>query len=174
METEARDIVRAGNRDDALNEKRVAFMRYDGQGHELEVVVPEGPVTAATGEILRRNFEEMYLEMFGRLVPGVDIEIINWAFVAATKTTPPAKAEVPADTRPAQPQGSARIYSRRDEQMIEVGTYNRADLRTGDRVDGPALIAESQTTTLVDRNFQAVIDTAGNIVMNRIGQGDRP
>ncbi|MCG7522362.1 hydantoinase/oxoprolinase family protein [Ruegeria sp. Ofav3-42] len=169
METEARDIVRAGNNDDALNEKRVAFMRYDGQGHELEVIVPEGPITAETGEILRQNFEEMYLDMFGRLVPGVDIEIINWAFVAATMTTPPAKALIPANTNPAKPSGKTRIYSRKDEQMIEVETFNRADLSTGDRVEGPALIAESQTTTLVARSFQAVIDSAGNIVMNRIG-----
>ena len=169
METEARSIVRAGAEDDELNERRVAFMRYDGQGHELEVRVPGGPVTPETGEVLRRNFEEMYLDMFGRLVPGVDIEIINWAFVAATQTEPPAKAEVPASTRNVQPQGTASVYSRSDEKMVDIGTFNRAYLKTGDRIEGPALVAESQTTTLVDRGFQAVIDTAGNIVMTRIG-----
>ena len=169
METEARGIVRAGAQDGTLNEKRVAFMRYDGQGHELEVQVPEGPVTTETGEILRRNFEAMYQEMFGRLVPGVDIEIINWAFVAATRTTPPAKAEIPGEIRDVHPSGEARVYSRPDEKMIDIGTFNRADLGTGDRVQGPALVAEAQTTTLVDRGFQAIVDTAGNIVMTRIG-----
>ncbi|MES0827357.1 hydantoinase/oxoprolinase family protein [Ruegeria sp. SCP11] len=171
MEDEARGIVHAGAQGGELSEKRVAFMRYDGQGHELEVRVPEGPVTNETGDILRLNFEAMYLEMFGRLVPGVDIEIINWAFVAATKTTPPEKAEVPKDTRDVPPTGTARVYSRPDEKMIDISTFNRANLSTGDRVQGPALVAELQTTTLVDRGFQAVIDTAGNIVMTRTGLG---
>lgn len=169
MESEARGIVRAGARESDLVEKRVAFMRYDGQGHELEVMVPAGPVTAETGEVLRRNFAEMYLELFGRLVPGVDIEIINWAFIAATKTTPPRTASVPAEIRDASSSGKTKIYSRRDEAMITINTFDRADLVVGDRVQGPALIAEAQTTTLVDQGFEAVIDTAQNIVMTRIG-----
>lgn len=173
MEDEARGIVRAGAADDALVEKRVAFMRYDGQGHELEVAVPPGEITADTGVQLRQKFEEMYLGMFGRLVPGVDIEIINWAFVAATKFKRPPKAHVPAQTRAAKPTGDCTVYSRKDDAMITVPTFLRADLVTGDHLTGLALIAEAQTTTLVDRNFEAVIDTAGNIIMTRISRGEK-
>ncbi len=172
MESDACAIVRAGAQDGDLVEKRVAFMRYDGQGHELEVTVPAGAITRETGEILKQNFEAMYLELFGRLVPGVDIEIINWAFVAATKTPPPESAVIPDTQRDVTASTETSIYSRQDEKMISVSTFARSDLEIGDRVEGPALITELQTTTLVESGFQAVIDSAENIIMTRIARGE--
>jgi N-methylhydantoinase A len=167
METEARAIVHAGAMGSKLVENRVAFMRYDGQGHELEVTVPAGAITPETGAALRETFEAMYLEMFGRLVPGVDIEIINWAFVAATVTTPPVRAYVPDTLRDVSATEQTQVYSRPDQAMIAIDRFDRVDLSAGDRIEGPALIAETQTTTLVGHGFQAVIDTAENIILTR-------
>ena len=50
---------------------------------------------------------------------------------------------------------------------MDVPTFNREDLRTGDHLSGPAMIIEAQTTSLVSPGYEAVIDRAGNIVMSR-------
>ena len=50
---------------------------------------------------------------------------------------------------------------------MEVPCFRRAQLRSGDFVRGPALIVEAQTTTLVSPGYDAIIDRAGNIIMNR-------
>jgi N-methylhydantoinase A len=51
--------------------------------------------------------------------------------------------------------------------MIPAGVFDRADLRSGDQIIGPALIIEAQTTTLVSTDFSAFIDIGGNIWMTQ-------
>ena len=168
METEARTIVLNGAPAARLVEKRIAFMRYDGQGHEIEITLPPGPVDDQTASKLRDNFETKYKQLFGRLVPNVDIEIINWAFVASTEDRPQARSEIPEKTAMAGINGSTRIYCRKAKKQVEAQVHRRHALKTGDRVVGPAMISEPQTTTLVEQGFEALIDSALNIVMTRV------
>ena len=168
MENEARIIVLNGSPNAKLVEKRISFMRYDGQGHEIEIELPEGPVDESTAEKLRQNFEFKYKQMFGRLVPNVDIEIINWAFVASTTDLIQEPSYVPEDTATINSIASTQLYCRRAKKRVEATVHQREELQAGNRIAGPALISEPQTTTLVEDGFEAVVDSALNIVMTRI------
>ena len=57
-------------------------------------------------------------------------------------------------------------------ETVEAAVFDRAALRPGARVAGPALIAEPQTTTLVSRDFRAEVDGDGNLLLTRIGVGE--
>ncbi len=77
MEREARQIVSPGAAGQALTVRRTGFMRYRGQGHEIEVSLPEGPIDEPTLEILRVDYERVYARLFSRVVPGMRIEVMN-------------------------------------------------------------------------------------------------
>jgi N-methylhydantoinase A len=166
MRSEARSVVRAGAaRGEKLIEQRLAFMRYQGQGHEIEIPLPAGKLQANLGKQIRKLFDRLYREQYGRTVPNVDVEIINWAFVAATPVAPIDKVAPPRRTRRARADGSRKIYWGQSRKLLQVPCYRRESLEPGDFITGPALIIEQQTTTLVSPNFDAAIDRIGNIVL---------
>ena len=169
MAEEAGAIVRQGSPDAELTEQRTVFMRYEGQGHEIEVDVPEGPLPKDFGNWLRERFDETYRGIFGRTVPNVDIEIMNWGYIAATATGKPKRVRNTRTSRRPRPVSRRRVYWGQSRKQLDVPCFERAQLRTGDRIKGPALIIESQTTTLVSPEFDASIDRIGNIIMTKRG-----
>ena len=168
MRTAAEAVVRLGAPDASLRESGSAQMRYNGQGHEISVAVPD-PLTA---EALREAFEAAYRRHYGRSIPGVDIEVLTWTLELATEVAAPAPV---ADQPPheAKSDAAARpLFDRNAAAFVEAAFYRRSDLAPGARLAGPALIAEAQTTTVVPAGFSASIDGAGAIVMRRQGEGD--
>ncbi len=166
MESEGRAVVQAGAAGAKLDEKRLAFMRYQGQGHEIEIPLPAGKLGTNLAKEIRRRFDRLYQQQYGRTVPNVDVEIINWAFIAAT---PGAEArKVPAPRKLKSPRAAARrmIYWGQKRKKLELPCFRREQLQAGDAINGPALIIEAQTTTLVSPEFNAIIDRAGNIILD--------
>ncbi len=162
---EAEAVVRAGAPSGALSCRRSAFMRYRGQGHEIEIDLPDRSLSAGDISTLRVAFEREYTRQFSRAVPGMVIEILNWAVRVSTARVPPAKLAdmpVPRDIFPAS---RRPIICDLTGETVEAGIFERDTLRPGDRIAGAALIVEPQTTTLVSRDFTAVIDGALNILL---------
>jgi len=53
---------------------------------------------------------------------------------------------------------------------VEAAIYDRAALKPGARIEGPAVIAEAETSTLVPKGFRAGPNAAGHILIERIAQ----
>ena len=175
MIEEAQAVVRAGAPQGRLTRRRHAFMRYHGQGHEIEIPLPDRALTEGDIPALRRVFEEEYSRQFSRAVPGMTIEVLNWAL--AISSEPPALARhqetPPQRNRPAQPTGQRRILCDVTGTWREADIHDRDTLRPGDHLNGPALIIEPQTTTFVSADFSASVDGGGNIWLARNREGDR-
>ena len=167
MAHEARAVVRSGAPDGSLTEHRVAFMRYHGQGHEIEVTVPPRDLEPSDADGLRNAFEAEYSRQFGRTVPDMKIEILNWAVHLASEVPDIDPAPAAAAPSAASPAGSRLILCDVTGEWREAAVYDRANLPNGARLSGPALITEPQTTTLVSADFDARVDEAGNIWMTR-------
>ena len=166
MEREARAVVIAGAAGSVkLQEKRLAFMRYQGQGHEIEIPLPAGKLRVGLGKEIRRRFDRLYREQYGRTVPNVDVEIINWAFIAATPKPPDDRVAAPRRKHEPVPERRRKIYWGQARAVLEVPCFQRETLKSGDFIAGPALIIEQQTTTLVSPGFNAVRDRAGNLIL---------
>ena len=80
MRAEAEAVVRLGVPRGALIETRTAFMRYRGQGHEVAVLLPAGPLDPAA---LRAAFDATYARVYGRVIPGLEIEAVTWTLALA-------------------------------------------------------------------------------------------
>lgn len=165
MIAEARGVVAQGAGDAPTETLRTAFMRYNGQGHEIEITLPDRALTPGDIAPLTAAFEEEYRKQFSRPVPGMKIEILNWAVRVATKDSavPPVPATPPLST--ITPNGTRPITCDVDGRAKQAGFVARAELKPGDHLPGPALIHEPQTTTLVSADFSAHVDAIGNLVL---------
>jgi len=168
MRTEAEAVVKAGAPNAKLIETRTADMRYRGQGHEITVSLPPGKFDAASRATLVKLYEEGYAATFGRTIPGLDVEIMNWTLrLAAEQPEQPKAGAQPAD-KPATARSSRAVYDPADQDMKNVQVYHRADLSIGSFVPGPAVIAEDETTTIVPKSFAARINPIGAILMEKV------
>ncbi|MBS0221075.1 MAG: hydantoinase/oxoprolinase family protein [Proteobacteria bacterium] len=168
MHAEAEAVVKAGAPQAKLVATRTADMRYRGQGHEITVDLPEGEFTAASRDILVKRYEEGYAATFGRTIPGLGVEIMNWTLrLAAAQPALPQSPPQPAD-KPAKARGQRPVYDPADQDMRDVPIYHRADLSIGSYVPGPAVIAEDETTTIVPKSFAARLSPIGAILLEKV------
>ncbi len=163
MSEEAQRVVAQGSFGAATRQTRTAFMRYLGQGHEIPVPLPDGPLDAAAVAAIRAAFDAQYARFYDRPVPGSDVEAMSFALVVAT---------LPQDAPDPSPSLRAadvpRTLSIRDTATGEVSAWpvlDRAALAPSATIHGPAVIAEDETSTLVGPGWHGAIDTNGNIVL---------
>ena len=167
MRAEAEAVVAAGAPDARLIETRTADMRYRGQGHEITVVLPPGEFDAASRTTLAAAFGEAYASTYGRIIPGLDTEIMNWTLrLAAVREPLPPCPPQPAD-RSVRPNGHRMLFSPTDLALQQVATYRRDGLVPGSVVRGPAVIAEDETTTIVPQGYTARINPLSAILLEK-------
>lgn len=168
LTTEATDVVKLATHTAGLSHRRSAFMRYQGQGHEIEIELPSQPLTMADQSALQSRFEDAYQQQFSRPVPGMQIEILNWGVSVSTATpTKTRRPVMPVHTKKPLEYTTSSIICDVTGNAVSARCFNRSTLTTGTIINGPALIREPQTTTLVSADFSARIDNAGNIHMQR-------
>jgi N-methylhydantoinase A len=167
MSREARALVEPGARGAPLSERRLAYMRYVGQGHEITVPLPARDLTADDAEALREAFEREYTVLFKRPIPGAAIEVLSWSILVSTAARRPEPSASIAERRPPPVNGTRSVFDGRAGKSIDVPLYHRTRMEPGVRVSGPAIIAEDETSTFISASFNASIDAAGCIVMDR-------
>jgi N-methylhydantoinase A len=168
MENEARDLIIEGASGAALVVRRLAFMRYVGQGHEIAVVIPSSTLGVNDRNNLNCAFEELYTRLFNRIIPGAPKEILSWSVLVSTeKGAATSVIPGPSVETPQTPMAWRPLFEGRQNKAISVPVFERESLPTGARIVGPALISERETTTFVSSTFNARIDGEGNILMER-------
>jgi len=166
MTQQATEVVRTAAGDAVLTATRVAYMRYAGQGHEIPVTLPAGKLAAKDTTNLKRRFDAAYRVLYGRTVPNMDVEIMSWSVTVSTRVKRAAKARMlPRKSAPAG--AKRRIFEPKLAHWRTAPVHERAALAPGMRIAGPALIVEDQTTVLVTADFDASINSAGHIVLDK-------
>ena len=167
MRGEAETIVRRGARDAPLSERRAAFMRYRGQGHEIAVELPVRDFSAADRSHITTLFEDAYRRLYSRPIPGVDIELLSWVVTVSA----PAEGELakPMPLRRSEPKPRAQrpLFDPQAGEFQDVPIYWRSDLDPGTKIAGPAVIAEDDTSTVISPLFEARLDKFGYIALHR-------
>ena len=167
MITEAETVVRAGAPDAILQCTRSAFMRYQGQGHEIEILLPGRDLTAEDLATLTIAFEAEYRTQFSRSVPGMTIEALNWSVRVTSKTNPLRDAPRKEATSASPPARQTTILCDVTGTHRQADIHDRAMLTQGARILGPSLIIEPQTTTYVSADFIAEVAPDGTLILTR-------
>jgi N-methylhydantoinase A len=168
MEAEGTALLRAAGVPGAeITHRRVGEMRYVGQGHEVRVPLPPGPLNPASLRTLQTAFETEYRRLYGRLGPPVPLEAITWRVVSTgprpdlrLSTAPEASGDAASAAK-----GTRLAYMPEHGGMAEVTVYDRYRLGPGAAFTGPAIVEERESTTVIGPGAAVTIDAEGNLVV---------
>jgi N-methylhydantoinase A len=155
--------------------QRVADCRYLGQGYELRVDVASGNIDWDWVKKLRSSFHDIHEREYSRRFEESDIEIPN-VRVRGIGLMPPLKVPE-VEHGDASPDAALRheraAWFRVGGELRQVPTrfYDRSELKAGNRLEGPAIVNQYDSTTVIPPGLTARIDRFGNIV---IGTGVTP
>ena len=158
MRSEAEEVVKRGTDTEQLTEKRTAFMRYRGQGHEIPVPITDLFLTSANKEVLVDTFEAEYERLFGRIIPNLTAEVMTWSLTLSTNRKLKESISTFKRTNKPKPTGKRRVFSVSLNKYQEIPTYQREFLAPGNWMPGPNLITENGTSTYVSENFCAYVN----------------
>ena len=167
--TSLEKLRRNGLANESVRFIRAADMRYVGQGHEIIVPLPLRPLKLEDVSTLRQAFEAEYTRLYGRVIPGQEVEILSWTLTISANSGGQGSTTVSQKGT-----DGVTIIRNRDlfdadtNEFVEAPVYLREDLGPGATVTGPALISEDQTTTVVTSNFTASVDGRGYLILDRI------
>jgi 5-oxoprolinase (ATP-hydrolysing) len=155
--------------DDRRLLRRLADCRYAGQGYEVRTEVPAGAVDEAWVEELQERFHAAHELEYGHRFDAA-IEIINIRVVGIGRVDELQAAEIErGDGDPSAAKTLERevVYDVDGEaERHRTPFYERERLRAGDRLTGPAIVEQYDTTTVIPPGLQAEIDAHGNIVVD--------
>ena len=169
LKATAESFVRAGVGGTIVREI-TAFMRYAGQGWEIPVSVPDRPFGADAAASLLEAFRKSYERFFGRAIDGLDgleTEIVTWSVKASDERPASAKHRITHGARTVPAAETREVFDPATGAMQNSAIIERTRLQPGDRVEGPAVIVERETSTVVTTPFDAVMQGDGAILLIR-------
>ena len=165
------EMRRDGVAADTITVERFAEMRYTGQSYEIEVPLGSGVVEGRIVAAAERAFRTRYREVYGHGSLDEDVEFVNLRVsLSGPPMTPPVPARVVADRpRSVAPRPAAvrPAYFGHPHGWRDTAFHDRAGLAVGAEIEGPAIVTQADTTTVVHPGDRAVVDDAGNLVVTR-------
>jgi N-methylhydantoinase A len=92
---------------------------------------------------------------------------MNWSVQVRSVLTETARIEPVTATTPAESTESRSVFDAREQQFVEAAVYQRNQLEVGDLVSGPAVIIESETSTIITRRFEAIKQNDGCLLLRK-------
>jgi N-methylhydantoinase B len=169
-------LAREGTPESARRLIRLADLRYFGQAWEVTVELPPGAVDAASAAETVERFHAAHEKRYGYSYQAEDsgpgrarqgVEWVNLRVVGVGVTGRPTPRALTAGDGHA---GRARTGTRRvgfSGGDVESSVYDRARLRPGDRLAGPAIVEEFGATTVVFPGQRIEVDRFGNMILTR-------
>jgi N-methylhydantoinase A len=149
----------------------IAECRYHGQGFELRAAMPGGLVTRANKSIIAESFHDQHRLDYGYSYPDQEVELITLRAIGRAAVE---RLQVP---KIRQTDGSSidrallfvRVTTFDDGCTLETPRYDRTKLYAGDCVNGPAILVQHDSTTLVPPGYVAETLEYGNTRVHRAG-----
>ena len=148
--------------------QRSVDMRYVGQHHQLSI-----PFADDSWDDLNAAFNAHHHRLYGHsTVAPTEVVAVRLAAIGLVeRPAEDAAASRNGSSAPPEPVGERSVSFARGEPAQKASVYERADLRVGDVIDGPALIEQMDTTTVIMPRQQAVVDAGLNLVLDLARDG---
>ena len=145
---------------------RSADLRYLGQAFEVNVPVADGPISVETISQTLDLFTERHLQLFAHKNPGRDIEFVSFRLAAiGVMNTPPVtldkttrEGSTPKEYRP--------VYFDESKDFLKTAIYDRFVLTPESKFEGPAIIEQIDSTTVVHPGQSVKTDQFGNLLIS--------
>ena len=167
MKQEAEAFVRLGARGAKVTSRLVAFMRYSGQGWEIPVELKLRTYTDADSTMFLAEFETAYRQLFGRVIDGLEVEITNWSLTVAAAQKKASSIKRNLEGHKFRSAGKRDFFDASLRKKVSAALVNRTSMQPNVRLDGPAMIIEDETATIVTSGFTAIGQDDGSLLLLR-------
>ena len=165
----ARQLEEDGIPADRVIVQRIVEARYLGQGYELRVDVASGAIDESWAEKLASDFHDIHEREYSRRFEESDIEIPNIRVrgigVMPTLSTPEVEAGDESADVALRHEGEAWFLVDGALEQVTTRYYDREALKAGNRLHGPAIVNQYDTTTVIPPGVDGTVDRYGNIVI---------
>jgi N-methylhydantoinase A len=158
-----RVLSAAGVRADQINFRYGLDARYLGQGNEITLWLGEGTSWPATDAQVVEHFEADYRRIYGLTIPDVGIEAVTWRLSAYADANPVEPSAV-VGTAEGAPHGRRHVRFSRAGAPHDTPVYRRTDLGVGQRIVGPAIVEERETTAVIRPNWTVTVAPDGSLI----------
>lgn len=142
--------------------------RYVGQGNEITIWVGEGDTWPVTNAELLGAFDAEYQLIYGLTIPDIGVEAVTWrlsAFAPSDDLPPTTVAAV----EPAAPHAHRPVLFTRGQPARDTPVFRRDALASGQRIVGPAIVEERETTAVIRPGWTVEVAADGTLVADRRG-----
>lgn len=146
--------------------QRVVEMRYYGQGHEITIELPEGPLHAETIPEIEKRFIKEYEFRYNRAIEGMQMEMVTWRVVVQGPVPEMEVKQFSITGGDAQAYKGARKVFFEETGYLDCPVYDRYALKPDEKFDGPAIIEETESTTVIGINSTVQVDKDKNILID--------
>ena len=172
MEAEAsrfvEDGAEASGAGEAPTERALTvFMRYSGQGWEIPVRLDVKRFASDDRFAIKAAFEQAYRALFGRAIDGLGVEIANCSLVVSTPSPKAARLAWRSMETAAVVARKRRFFDAALRREVVAQEVERTAMVPGCGVDGPAIIVERETSTIVTSAFRAIGQEDGSLLILR-------
>lgn len=170
MEAEGRDrLRRAGVPKERIEFIRSCDMRYFGQITEVEVTMTRGEIDSFDLSPMISRFHEKHNKLYGYDLRDMrfDNELVACRVTAIGKTEKPVLKEQPLQSADCSEccKGARNVYLPSEKRFKEIKVYNGDMMGFGNKIIGPAVIEQNNTSILVLPEYNLVCDRLGSFVM---------
>jgi N-methylhydantoinase A/oxoprolinase/acetone carboxylase beta subunit len=164
-----RDLEKDGVAAGRQKFQRLAECRYHGQGFELRAQLPEGRLTASNLADVVASFHQQHRLDYGYHFDDGEVELITVRVIGSEDVAPLKVARI--EKADGGDISGAFLYSRAttfdDGQSMDTPRYDRNRLRAGQKIAGPAILIQHNSTTLLPPGYTAAVAEFGNLHVYR-------
>jgi N-methylhydantoinase A/oxoprolinase/acetone carboxylase beta subunit len=172
MEVQGREALSRSIPPAQVSFRRYGEMHYRRQGYEIRVPIPLGELGPDSVTEIKANFEGVYREQYGHIMPDTPIDAVSWRVIAQG----PKPDLILPSARPRSggageaKKGSRYIYLPLTKDFGQVPVYDRYALGAGQSLNGPAVIEERESTVVINGPAKIGVDQANNLMVE-LGSG---
>jgi N-methylhydantoinase A/oxoprolinase/acetone carboxylase beta subunit len=150
--------------------ERIVDARYEGQGYELRVDAPRTGVDDKWIKAVKNEFHAAHEKEFSRRFEDVDVQIANIR-VRAIGEMPGLKPVLVKKGTATPPKGALKLtadaWFEKNGKPAKFKTkfYERTELLAGNKMQGPAIITQFDSTSVVPPGYSAEVDKHGNLII---------
>jgi N-methylhydantoinase A len=156
---------------EGMGRERIGFerkveMRYVGQSYELAIPLDEGNVENSLDKMLQQ-FHEEHERTYGFAAPAEPVEFVTLRLTAVGSIAKPKLRELPerGGNVDAARRAVRQVYFAEVGDFVDCPSYDRYRLTAGSVIEGPAIVEEMDSTTVIHPGFHAEVDRYGNLLI---------
>ena len=145
----------------------IAEMRYVGQNYELQVEMPTGGITIESLQLMKQEFFKVHEMNYGYYNADAPIQFVNFRCEAIGVVQKPNLTELTDEmVDPSVAEICRRlVYFEESDLPIECPVYDRAKFGKTERVNGPCIVEQMDSTTVIPPNTYFSVDKYGNLLV---------